>query len=145
MDRQCKGCGLTQDVTLFAAAGNKNGVLYYRHKCVQCYSKQKGKERRSWRVQFTENKKLLKCEHCNNSDYRVLEFHHLNPDEKEYDIGRMVTKKFSVQRIENEMKKCIVLCANCHKIEHYRLRELKRTAQALMVELVDTGDSKSPA
>lgn len=42
------------------------------------------------------------CAKCGNTDTRVLQEHHLYPDRK----------------------KLIVLCANCHVLEHMRLREL---------------------
>ena len=58
---------------------------------------------------------LLKhpCEVCGESDPRVLEFHHLG--EKDLAITRMVTGGWSIKRIEAEISKCQVLCANCHR------------------------------
>jgi hypothetical protein len=31
----------------------------------------------------------------------------------------MVTSNYSKERIKKEIDKCIVLCANCHRKEHY--------------------------
>jgi len=46
-----------------------------------------------------------------------LHFHHLDPKEKEFGFGKM-NKNESVQSIQDELKKCILLCANCHKETH---------------------------
>ena len=47
----------------------------------------------------------------------ALEFHHLNPDEKEFNItGQAATKALKTQ-IE-EVKKCILVCSNCHRGIH---------------------------
>lgn len=34
-------------------------------------------------------------------------------------VSKMVTYGFSLEEIEEEVKKCDVLCANCHRKEHY--------------------------
>lgn len=53
------------------------------------------------------------CVVCGESDIVVLEFDHRNPDEKKYNVSEMM--KFSVESLKNEIKKCDVLCANCHR------------------------------
>ena len=45
-----------------------------------------------------------------------MQFHHKNPKEKDFIIGNVGNKSWD--RIKIEMKKCILLCANCHMIEH---------------------------
>ena len=55
------------------------------------------------------------CEHCNESDIRVLEFDHLNPEEKLIGICQAVHRGWSIKRLETEIKKCRILCANCHR------------------------------
>ena len=53
------------------------------------------------------------CIQCGESDPRVLEFHHRG--EKEKDIAYLVGGGWSVGRIQEEIDKCDVLCANCHR------------------------------
>lgn len=61
-----------------------------------------------------------KCERCgltlNNSHYSVFEFHHVDPSTKEYVWTKL--RLFSDDRIKNELDKCQLLCANCHRIVH---------------------------
>ena len=53
------------------------------------------------------------CVHCNESDPIVLEFDHLDPKTKFKEISRMLD--YSWDRIFDEINKCQVLCANCHR------------------------------
>lgn len=48
----------------------------------------------------------------------ALEFHHPN-DDKEFNIScGLYRDNRSLEEIEKEMEKCVILCANCHKEEH---------------------------
>ncbi len=53
------------------------------------------------------------CEECGESDPRVLEFHHVG--EKDTEITRLISGGWSIARIQSEIDKCDVLCANCHR------------------------------
>lgn len=54
------------------------------------------------------------CETCGESDMRVLEFHHVR-GEKYKAVAYMVSGGYSVERIQEEIDKCQILCANCHR------------------------------
>lgn len=45
-----------------------------------------------------------------------MEYHHRDPNEKDFAIGNSLTKSWSV--IKGELDKCIVLCPNCHRTFH---------------------------
>lgn len=68
-----------------------------------------------------EIKTELGCARCANQDFRVLHFHHKDPESKNHNIANM--KGMSWERVLEEISKCEVLCANCHAIEHYERRE----------------------
>jgi hypothetical protein len=55
------------------------------------------------------------CETCGEKDPIVLEFDHVNPSTKEFNIAEMANKGFSLEKIKEEISKCRVLCANCHR------------------------------
>ena len=67
---------------------------------------------------WDEFKATLKCAVCNENHPAVLDFHHVNPAEKEYAISTLVSNK-SFTKARKEVEKCIVLCANCHRKHHY--------------------------
>lgn len=58
-----------------------------------------------------------KCKICSYSRApSVLELHHLDPTKKEFSITNGSLKSW--KRIETELKKCVLLCANCHREVH---------------------------
>jgi hypothetical protein len=63
------------------------------------------------------------CARCGEGDPACLEFHHRDPDEKERAIGEMVTYGYALPKIRAEIEKCDVLCANCHRTQHYDVPE----------------------
>ena len=57
-----------------------------------------------------------KCSICGyNKYYGALEFHHLDPSQKDFTISN---DHFKLQEAVEESKKCILLCSNCHKELH---------------------------
>lgn len=57
------------------------------------------------------------CEKCGyNKCVRALEFHHLDPSEKDFTISG---KSWSFERLKDEVDKCILVCSNCHNEIHY--------------------------
>ncbi len=53
---------------------------------------------------------------CGEKEIVCLEFHHLDPNEKEFSISGNHQRQEA--KIVAEMEKCIVVCANCHKKIH---------------------------
>ena len=68
-----------------------------------------------------ELKESTPCHDCGKKyPYAVMDFHHLNSDDKEFEINHMLRNTYSMKKILVEMEKCIILCANCHRIRTYR-------------------------
>lgn len=63
-----------------------------------------------------------KCERCGyDKCMRALEFHHLDPSEKDFGISKNLCK--SMEKQKAEVDKCILLCSNCHAEVHQELYE----------------------
>lgn len=81
----------------------------------------KQKERVLWNKEIIRRYKsiFLRCTDCTlpfrNKPY-LCDFHHLNPKDKKDTIGNMAT--YSNKSLREELKKCIPLCANCHRERH---------------------------
>ena len=73
--------------------------------------------RRSW---LAEYKKKLKCILCGESHPATLAFHHKKRTNKSFNIGDALSVKAGLKRLLAEIRKCEVLCANCHAKEHWR-------------------------
>jgi hypothetical protein len=53
------------------------------------------------------------CTQCGESDPIVLEFHHKG--NKDIEISRLIGRGASIEIIQAEIDKCVVLCSNCHR------------------------------
>lgn len=62
-----------------------------------------------------------KCSKCGiiatNENLVIFDFHHINPDEKDFDISSRQRKFIK----EIRSGKIQLLCANCHRLEHKNL------------------------
>ena len=59
-----------------------------------------------------------KCEKCGYKKCNnALDFHHLDPKEKDFNIGNGHTRSWD--RLKKELDKCILVCANCHREIHF--------------------------
>jgi hypothetical protein len=54
------------------------------------------------------------CADCGEADPVVLEFDHLDADAKSFNIGQSLPYR-NWQSILDEIEKCEVVCANCHR------------------------------
>lgn len=72
-------------------------------------------------------KKGRVCERCGYSDhYEILQFHHRDRTSKKLTIGNLEPyQKNSSEIMKEEVKKCILLCPNCHFIQHFKERRDK--------------------
>lgn len=64
------------------------------------------------------------CEVCGyNKCQAALDFHHTDPSEKDFQISSVKNTKLS-PAVYAELDKCKLLCANCHREEHYNTGDL---------------------
>ncbi len=80
---------------------------------------------------YQQIKSELRCADCGENHPATLHFHHTNPKEKEFNIAEWAHSGKSIEALEREMRKCIVLCANCHAKRHYE--QSKKAVEALGV------------
>jgi hypothetical protein len=109
-----KAVGLGEQFRVYCSFQCKWRAYYYRH---PDRSKNRREKSRKSNASFVDSFKTL-CVDCGNTDSRVLDFHHLRDKIKA--VAVMRTAGWSKKRILAEIKKCIVLCANCHRIRHWK-------------------------
>jgi len=134
----CKTCGIEKGLDEYEYY---NG--YYRKKCRQCrieylskryYENEYVKEsnrisnRRmanSNRDKYLEYINDKSCIDCGETDFRVLDFDHVNGDKK-YNVSKMIGGSYLWTTILKEIAKCEVRCANCHRKRTYEEIQSKR-------------------
>jgi hypothetical protein len=84
------------------------------------------KHRRNKRVEWQTFKATLSCTKCGFNHPAAMDFHHVfKLDHKS--VNKLASDgKYAQARAE--IKKCIVLCANCHRIHHHELLQKKNPA-----------------
>ena len=76
------------------------------------------------RKAWYEFKATLRCEFCGFNHGAALDFHHEDPSTKENNVHSLISNGQFAKAYE-EIKKCIVLCANCHRIHHHNERKIQ--------------------
>lgn len=94
----------------------KENFYKYAYECKKCWNKRTYQRSR-------DNLDLLifergnKCEECGyNRCIDALQWHHIDPNEKEFGISHRRGAPIDILR--EETKKCRLLCANCHSEAH---------------------------
>lgn len=125
MEKACQRCG---EIAYLRPRGNRVGS--YCVPCIRKYdnerhtklteeqqatkqsrSKKYKTEKRNFFNSYMEDKF---CSDCGESDSIVLEFDHLDRSSKSGNIGNMLYR-VSTKRLMDEIAKCEVVCANCHR------------------------------
>jgi len=135
MIENCKKHGLTEH------RQEKNGPRPEYKRCLKCQSinnKKKHLKRNILKCKLIENRGA-ECENCGyNESPEILQWHHINPSEKSFEISRATSSigpKQSITEIEKETEKCLLLCPNCHCKIHtkYSYKEIMEMVYALSV------------
>lgn len=120
----CSKCGLEKPLTEFHKNGfNSQGKQKYRGYCKTCANACET-ERYHKKKEFINSQKQS-CAKCGETRVYMLDYHHRDPQEKDFTIGRL--KKGAREVLQAEIDKCVVLCANCHREFHYLEKEQNLT------------------
>ena len=80
--------------------------------------------RRQKREEWQLFKGTLKCTKCEYSHPAALDFHHIDPETKTNNVHTLAASG-QYKKAFQEVEKCIVLCANCHRVHHYEENKLQ--------------------
>jgi hypothetical protein len=133
--KTCPRCGETKPVTEYRNQKNKpDGLNRVCKLCCKHYEQtaynrnpkryiDRGYKRfKNEQVFVNEYKQNKSCIRCGENRYWVIDFHHIDPSTKSYDISNM-SGKFSKENILKEITKCVTLCRNCHYEFHHLERK----------------------
>jgi len=132
MDKECSKCLIVKNVLEFGVRKrSKDGLMGICRECKRKYDKEFHKNRPKECKQKKQNlmtkrrKDILKtiwnyaisiwCKDCGYNDNKAaLQFDHKY--NKTMAVSEMVRRGYSIENIMIEIKKCDVVCANCHHI-----------------------------
>lgn len=69
------------------------------------------------------NSQKTPCIICGESEPICIDFHHINPSEKEFTIGK--NRNRGKEWLLTEIQKCVCVCSNCHRKIHAGLINLE--------------------
>lgn len=134
MDKKCSKCGHKKDLSAFNKRGNDHSGY-----CKLCQSKvykahyraNKAKIIQKVKAYANENRikikaeidrlKSMPCVDCKSSFPPVcMDFDHRPGTVKLADISTLASKKsISLETVLNEVRKCDLVCSNCHRIRTF--------------------------
>lgn len=133
----CCACKKNLPLEAFGVHSSKKDGL--QHRCKVCrssymrewYSKDAEKNRGHIKRWNSKNKLLVRefvknyllahpCVDCGEKDIIVLEFDHKSKDSKMFIIANGIQGGKSLAKIKEEIAKCEVRCANCHRRKTYK-------------------------
>lgn len=98
---------------------HQNKEQYYRR------NNRKNQELREYLL----SEKEKGCSLCGERCIPCLEFHHVDPESKDMSVSQMINYG-NLNRLKEEMSKCVLLCANCHRKVHHGIIELDTRVSA---------------
>lgn len=112
----CVKCLTEKNESEFYKKGKKrqNDCQSYCKPCFNDYCMQRWLDRKDKAIELMGNK----CFDCGLSWHRnVYDFHHV--EKKDFDWKKLRLRSWD--SIVKELSKCVMLCANCHRIRHIHL------------------------
>lgn len=101
----CTKCGKQLPITQFNWRNKEKGTR--RSECKYCHSAYMKKKYQQKKQIIQELKSQYTCAKCGDSRGYVLDFHHIDPEKKEQTIARMTSNRYQLNRVYNEIQKCI--------------------------------------
>lgn len=119
--RVCPRCKKDVETkNFYQRRGKENGSVY----CKACSSEQTLERQRKLKAISVEYKggSCIRCGY--DKYYGALEFHHLDPSKKDFNLGN--SRLTSFEKVKAELDKCILVCSNCHREIHHELKQKEK-------------------
>lgn len=114
----CRMCGLEKPLNDFAINGRgKDGHHSNCKLCMKIKLQNRYQEQKEYIIKMLGGK-CMRCGYDKCTE--ALDLHHKDPSVKEFTLSQRWTCK--LEDLIKEASKCELLCANCHREEHFKLK-----------------------
>ena len=119
--KQCSKCGQVKEESEFFKKSNRKSG--FESACKECWKKyyyaSTKKATQRYRLQRKELLDSLKtsCAKCGETRKWVIQFHHVDPKSKSFNVS--YADGHDESQLRTEVNKCVCLCSNCHDEFHY--------------------------
>lgn len=139
MQKELKICPIHGETEFtFYSSSSHNG----QWKCMKCESEASILKKQKYKLKAIQYKGC-KCEKCGyDKNISALEFHHLDPDMKDFNI---TATHRCWEEVKAELDKCILLCANCHRELHNPQSTIKNLEETIQKHKDIIKDKKTKA
>ena len=100
----------------YSQNGHRGGVMSLCKSCFNAYCIERWRLRKIKYIEYMGGK----CKHCGieltENNYSIFDFHHKDPTSKEFVWTKL--RLLKEEKIIEELNKCQLLCANCHRLVH---------------------------
>lgn len=132
--KTCSKCGCTKPFVEFSRRGR--GYQSHCKHCASTYVRQHYRNNRKYYLEknrlkqerLTEIIRAAKSRPCADCGqvypYYVMDFDHIAEEGKVAEISRLIHSR-SIRRVSQEIAKCEVVCANCHRLRTFARQQKK--------------------
>jgi hypothetical protein len=129
MLKKCCICNEEKQLTEFRK--DKSQTKGYQHLCKLCarnrsnahyqkyresiLARNKKRSEDVWKY-IREYKEKNSCICCGEKEIICLDFHHVDPTQKDFQLSSATTQ--SLENVQTEINKCVLVCKNCHAKIH---------------------------
>lgn len=123
--KTCRSCNIEYPLSteyFYSNGYTPNGTKKWKPTCKSCENSER---KDSYEKLISEVFPILECQVCGyNKCKAALEFHHLDPTLKEYQVSTFQSSRRNKELVLAELRKCVLLCSNCHRELHAGLINL---------------------
>ena len=116
--KTCASCKQDKEHSEFHKnRSRKDGLNPY---CKDCCSEKATVRRKNYTKPFFDYKVEKGCEICGYNEHpAALQFDHIDRNSKHAAVATLLSQRRPAEVVWEEIKKCRVLCANCHMVHTY--------------------------
>lgn len=128
--KKCTTCNKVKEMNDFYSENDNK----YHSSCKECYREKARIKYHKRANDLNDYKSKIGCNKCKDKRGYVLDFHHKDPSTKSYTIAANPNVAIDSEKFLEEISKCVLLCANCHREFHHLENKVGITTEEYLSE-----------